>query len=241
MRDIMPRTPFRRAGKIATGVALGSTLLGLHGDVNPEHLTSRTREPIEFRQEPPSPRKMLDDPEFRQELEERNEYAKRLLRKYELKQLTGNDVRQLTSSIEESLLDIKLNSPEILQASIFDLKSTLRELKTLGEKLISSLKGAGENLWNSPDSVILAELIALATYLQLARNVSRRRSFIQGIKEARRPSFDDFAELRNPLQYPVLAALGVFVANYSHLALPIIFLNPTTRYYLGKLINRVRR
>lgn len=231
------RPTLRKAGKIATGVALGSALFGLHGDVNPKYIKKKA--PLEFKQEK-IPKDFLKDPEFKKELEKENELAKKLLRKYELKELNPKDVKDVVSSIKSNLIELQLNEPEVMRASIFDLKATIKELERIGEVTIDSIINAGRNFWNSPDSVLLAELIALATYLQLATSISRKRSFSRGF-EKEPFSFNNFEQAKNPLQYPALITLAIFVANYSHLSLPIIFLNPSARYYLSKLVSRIKK
>ncbi len=238
----MPERPIlRRAGKIATGIALGSVVLGLHRDVNPEHMQAREERRIEERAFT-SPSEMLKNPEFRAELKELNDGSTSLLRKYEKKELTAKDVKNLFSQIDADINYFKLEDPQFMRAMIFSPGDMYDDFKALGKRIIDLFETTGKRAWNDPQTVALAELIVLATYIHMARNIRRRGyQYWQGVKSTDPFAFSNYTDVSKS-QTGEIAFMLFFAANYPNLAVPIALFGPTVRYYLAKGIpRRVKR
>jgi len=110
----MPREPLRRTfGKVAASVALAGVVFGGHGDHKlremPKEL-EKTRQ--EARVEHTAPRKMLENPEFRKELKSLNDESTRMLKRFELREMTSKDVKSLMSQIEDDFNYLKIEEPQ---------------------------------------------------------------------------------------------------------------------------------
>jgi len=213
----VPGKSFKRAGKIATGVVLGSALLGLHGDANPldriqkertEYVNMKTT-PTEFKSDYlkrglESGKIIQWSEKEKKEIVNAERNANLMLLKIRNNQLSEKDINIIVTNIKEglkSLAESKDPQIKVLHASILGV------LAEIPKFIWSALKGSGRNFYNHPVFTLLTELVCLGLYLQIAKNIKMKRGALK--------IHDDYGlrylkyDANNFERYFIVPALGV--------------------------------
>jgi len=219
----MPRVPevvkrnIKRAGKVATGIALGANILGFARDVRKETSLPKAHSIIEERKLSKSAEEINKDAE--------NYYAKLNAGKF-----TKKDASKLVSQINFDLEDLR---PDLEQAGFFNLDTIKSELTALTSFFVDR---PISNAKNDPFGMFAAQIIALASFLQLAKNM-RRLGFKQGYKVKEPFRLDNYKYGPNK----AIPFVMILVANVYHISLIAgLITNPTLRYYVSKLLQKIK-
>lgn len=216
-----PQTTGKRLAKATVGVALGLTLLGADGKKSEPKIEQLPKDRVE---------QVLKKRELQRSSEEVNRDAENYYAKLNKGKLTKKDVNTLVNQI---VLDLNTLKPDLQQAGFFNVDGLISELKTLGSFFLGR---PITNAKNDPFGMFAAQIIALASFLHLAKNI-RRFGFKNGYKLKEPFSLYNYGQGPNK----AIPFVMFLVANVYHIGLITgLVTNPTLRYYVNKLLQKLK-
>jgi len=218
-----PQPIGRRLGKAVVGTALGLTLLAADA--------KRTTPRVERELRHDEVTSVFKNKAIQRSSMDVNSNAENLYAKLNAGKLTKLDIQRLSANL---ISDLNEFAPEFKTAGM-DFRTIKSELSTLSEFLVER---PIKNGINDPYFMFAAELIALASFIQLAKNV-RSLGFKRGFGKTEKFSLDNYRHGPSPA---AITAVAFLIANTSHISLIVgLISNPTLRYYVMKVVDAARR
>lgn len=216
-----PQTIGRKLGNAAVGTALGLSLFVGDGRKSEPKIETLSKN---FSVQ------LLKSKEIQRSSEEVNKEAENYYTKLNKKTFTKKDIGKLMNQI---VLDLNTLKPDLKQAGFFNVEGLISELKTLSSFFIER---PITNAKNDPFGMFAAQIIALASFLHLTKNM-RRLGIKRGYKLKEPFSLDNYKSGSNK----AIPFVIFLIANVYHIGLITgLVTNPTLRYYVSKLLQKFR-